>query len=145
MDCRFPERSQISPLTSSTPIQLTTLAALHAWVYYVEGFAGCRVHPIPGSWFRFPTQAFTHSGVCELVPNSSGKDRSLTCPSAGHPMSLCRSHSHSLPQHPAEVECAVHPKKKLTYAVLYPYLPCSITRSISRPFESSSVELFPSY
>ncbi|VDO71049.1 unnamed protein product [Heligmosomoides polygyrus] len=51
----------------------------------------CRVHPIPGSWFGFPAQAnqaFHPSGVGELVPDLSGKDRALTCSSAGHRKSL---------------------------------------------------------
>ena len=53
----------------------------------VGGGAGCRLHPIPGSWFGFPAQAnqaFHPSRVVELVPDLSGDDKALTRSSAGH-------------------------------------------------------------
>ncbi|VDO90402.1 unnamed protein product [Heligmosomoides polygyrus] len=57
-------------------------------MYYkgtVGGGAGCRVLLIPGSWFGFPTQAnHTFHRFGELVPDLSGKDKALSCSSAGH-------------------------------------------------------------
>ncbi|VDO77014.1 unnamed protein product [Heligmosomoides polygyrus] len=81
----------------------------------VGGGADCRVHPIPGSWFGFPAQAnqaFHPSGVGELGPDLSGKDRALTCSSAGHRKSCMAKYAFKSPsRYPVEVECVAHPKR----------------------------------
>lgn len=62
-------------------------------VYYIPdewsavGAVGCRVHLAPGPWFEFPAlgdQVFHSLGVGELVTDSSGKNKTLNFPSAGH-------------------------------------------------------------
>lgn len=55
-------------------------------------------HSMPGSWLGFPIQdnyVFHPSKIDELLLDSSGEDKTLTCALAGHCKSLLRRNTHS--------------------------------------------------